>query len=44
MLTLFSRRPKGTHTVRRDGNIARLGNISDDEENNTWNGNSTQQQ
>lgn len=33
-------------SVRSDGNIARLRNLSDedDDENNTWNGNSTQQQ
>ena len=29
--------------VRTDGNIARLSADDDDDENNTWNGNSTQQ-
>lgn len=29
--------------VRQEGNIYRLSNQSDDGENNTWNGNSTQQ-
>lgn len=42
-------RPKtayGTRTearLRREGNIHRLGNEDDSDENNTWNGNSTQQ-
>jgi len=37
---------KQTNTgVRSDGNVARLRNLSDDDdETNTWNGNSTQQQ
>ena len=40
------RKLKTNHTgIRSDGNVARLRNLSDDDdETNTWNGNSTQQQ
>lgn len=36
-------RRRDTSFLRRDGNIYRINNQSDDDENNTWNGNSTQQ-
>jgi len=41
--TTYGKRPANTST-RQDGNVRRLGNPDDDDdENNTWNGNSTQQ-
>ena len=40
----YQRRTPAAAGIRKDGNVARLGNMSDsDDENSTYNGNSTQQ-
>ena len=42
MILLYSATKKKSG-IKTDGNIARLSNNDDDDENSTWNGNSTQQ-